>query len=235
MPATLKHAHIVVAFDLCSSSQIMEDLLLSEKFDRYETFLTCVKRWLMNWTNSHPSGHGRFDLYKFTGDGWILLFPAATEGAALIKTLHCLCEMIRAELARHILPSLSSVPAVLGATLGVEEGNLIRMTMNERDEYVGRALNIACRLQDAAKEKDPHPDCYKALVSTRVFNERLAKASSRYKVEPATCSLRNILSGSGFACRKIDFTADSTGQAIPWPAQETPGWTCARSNWEGPP
>ena len=235
MPATLKHARIVVAFDLCSSSQIMEDLLLSEKFDRYETFLTCVKRWLMNWTNSHPSGNGRFELYKFTGDGWILLFPAATDGVALMKTLYSLCEMIRAELARHIIPSLSSVPSVLGATLGVEEGNLIRMTMNERDEYVGRALNIACRLQNAAKEKDPDPDCYKALVSARLFNDRLARSSTRYKVEPATCSLRNILSGSGFACRKIDFTADSTGQPIPWPAHETPGWTCARSNWEGPP
>jgi class 3 adenylate cyclase len=235
MPATLKHAHIVVAFDLCSSSQIMEDLLLSEKFDRYETFLTCVKRWLMNWTNSHPSGNGRFDLYKFTGDGWILLFPAATDGTALIKTMYSLCEMIRAELARHIIPSLSSVPSVLGATLGVEEGNLIRMTMNERDEYVGRALNIACRLQSAAKEKEPHPDCYKALVSARLFNERLATSSMRYQVEAATCSLRNILSGSGFACRRIDFTADSTGLAIPWPKHETARWTCARSNWEGPP
>ena len=123
MTATLKHAHIVVAFDLCSSSQIMEDLLLSEKFDRYETFLTCVKRWLMN----------------------------------------------------------------------------------------------------------------KALVSARLFNERLAKPSLGYQVETATCSLRNILSGSGFACRKIDFTADSTGHPIPWPTHETARWTCARSNWEGPP
>ena len=26
--------------------------------------------------------------------------------------------------------------------------------MNEREEYVGRALNIACRLQNAVKEKD---------------------------------------------------------------------------------
>ena len=235
MPVTVKHARIVVAFDLCSSSQIVEDLLLSEKFDRYETFLTCVKRWLMNWTNSHPAGNGRFDLYKFTGDGWILLFPAATNGKALIETMYCLCEMIQAELARHIIPSLSSVPSVLGATLGVEEGNLIRMTMNERDEYVGRALNIACRLQSAVKEKEPHPGCYKALVSSRLFNERLAKTSVRYKVDEVTCSLRNILSGSGFACRKIDFTIGSTGQALPWPTRETTGWTCARSNWEGPP
>ena len=92
MPVTIKHAHIVVAFDLCSSSQIMEDLLLSEKFDQYETFLTCVKRWLMNWTNKHAPGNGRFELYKFTGDGWILLFPAATNGKALIESLRSLCE-----------------------------------------------------------------------------------------------------------------------------------------------
>jgi hypothetical protein len=51
-----------------------------------------------------------------------------------------LCEMISAELARHIVPSLSSVPSVLGATIGIEEGKLIRMTMNEREEYVGARL-----------------------------------------------------------------------------------------------
>src|SRR5437764_87515 len=164
----------------------MEDLLLSEKFDRYETFLTCVKRWLMNWTNKHAPGNGRFELYKFTGDGWILLFPAATNGRALIETMRSLCEMINAELVRHIIPSLSSIPSVLGATLGVEEGNLIRMTMNEREEYVGRALNIACRLQNAVKEKEPHSGCYKALVSARFYNERFGQMKMPYKVEPAT-------------------------------------------------
>jgi hypothetical protein len=235
MPVTVKHARIVVAFDLCSSSQIMEDLLLSEKFDQYETFLTCIKRWLMNWTNKHSPNNGRFELYNFTGDGWILLFPATTSGRALIESMRSLCEMIDAELARHIIPSLSSVPSVLGATLGVEGGNLIRMTMNEREEYVGRALNIACRLQNAVKEKEPHPGCYKALVSARLYNERLAQLGLPYKIEPETCSLRNIQSGSAFACRRIDFTVDTAGQALPWPAHDTPGGTCARSNWESPP
>jgi hypothetical protein len=235
MSITIRHARIVVVLDLCSSSQIMEDLLLSEKFDRYEAFLTCVKRWLMNWSEAHAPPKGRFELYKFTGDGWILLFPDTIGGEFLVRFMYSLCEMIDAELARHIIPSLSSMPAVIGATLGVEAGNLIRMTMNERDEYVGRALNIACRLQDAVKDKEPHPGCYKALVSARLFNERLAKASTRYKVEAATCSLRNILGGSGFACRKIDFTTAAGGQPLPWPVQETAGWTCARSNWEGAP
>ena len=107
--------------------------------------------------------------------------------------------------------------------------------MNERDEYVGRALNIACRLQSAVKETSPRPGCYQALISSSLYNERLAKASAKYKVEATTCSLRNILSGSGFACRKIDFTVDGSGNPLPWPEQATPGWTCARSNWGSPP
>ena len=78
MPATIKHARIVVAFDLCSSSQIMEDLLLSEKFDQYETFLTCVQRWLMNWTNKHSPNNGRFELYKFTTVGSCCFPPRQT-------------------------------------------------------------------------------------------------------------------------------------------------------------
>ena len=235
MAVTTKHARIVVAFDLCSSSQIIEDLLLSEKFDHYEAFLTCVKRWLMNWTSQHAPPKGRFDLYKFTGDGWILLFPATISGKALVDFMYNLCEMISAELARHIIPHLSSVPTVLGATLGVEEGPLLRMTMNEREEYVGRALNIACRLQNAVKEKEPHSACYKALLSARLYNERLARLSLPYRVDSMSHSLRNILSGSGFACRRIDFTTDCTGQAMPWPEHQTSGWTCARSNWESPP
>jgi len=235
MSRTIRRALIVVVLDLCSSSQIMEDLLLSEKFDRYEAFLTCIKRWLMNWTEAHSPPKGRFELYKFTGDGWILLFPDTIRGEHLVQFLHSLCEMINAELARHIIPNLSTMPAVLGATLGVEAGPLVRMTMNEREEYVGRALNVACRLQDAAKDKEAHPDCYKVLVSARLYNERLVKASTRYKVEETTCSLRNILGGRAFACRKIDFTTDPAGQPLTWPAHETPGWTCARSNWESPP
>lgn len=235
MALTVRHARVVVVLDLCSSSQIMEDLLLSEKFDRYETFLTCVKRWLMNWTEAHSPPRGRFELYQFTGDGWIMLFPDTIRGEALVQFMYNLCEMINAELARHIIPSLSSMPPVLGATLGVEAGNLMRMTMNGREEYVGRALNIACRLQDAVKDKESQSGCYKALVSARLYNERLATANTRYKVEPTTCSLRNILGGSGFACRKIDFTIDATGRLLSWPAHETAGWNCARSNWESPP
>ena len=40
----------------------------------------------------------RFDLCKFTGDGWILLFPDTISGVALMQFAYSLCEMINAEL-----------------------------------------------------------------------------------------------------------------------------------------
>lgn len=232
MTVTIKYTRIVVAFDLCSSSQIMEDLLLNKKFPKYEAFLTCIKRWLIDQTKQ-PLNKG-CELYKFTGDGWLLLFPAKTTGEALLKFMRGLCEMVSAELARHIIPNLSSVPSVLGATIGVEKGNLVKMTMNMHEEYVGRAINIACRLQNAVKEKEPSP-AYKALVSAQFYNESIIQLSGLYKAESVTCSLRNILSGSGFACKKIDLTVDGAGNPLPWPDQQTSGWTCAGSNWPKPP
>ena len=92
---------------------------------------------------------------------------------------------------------------------------------DERAQRVRRAC-LEHRLQAAERRqgKEPHPDCYKALVSAACSMNASRKSSMRYKVEPATCSLRNILSGSGFACRKIDFTADSAGHAIQWREQD---------------
>jgi hypothetical protein len=231
MPVTIKYARIIVAFDLRSSSQIMEDLLLNEEFRKYEAFLTCVKRWLIERAKQSPN-NGHFDLYKFTGDGWILLFPATTSGKALLDFMYGLCDMVRAELAKHIIPNLSGVPPVLGIVLGVEKGDLVKMTMNKGEEYVGRALNIACKLQNSIKDKESG---YKALMSARLYNEYFAQVNVPYKVESATQSLPNILSGTGFSCRKIDFTVDATGHVLSLPEDQSSGWTCARSNWESPP
>ena len=120
---TIRHPRIVLAFDLCSSSKIMEDLLLNDKFRDYEAFLTCIKRWLIDRGKKQPSTDG-FELYKFTGDGWILLFPTTTTGEELFEFMRALCEMVSAELDRHILSNLSSKPAVLGVTLGVDTGKV---------------------------------------------------------------------------------------------------------------
>src|SRR5262245_30700323 len=71
---------LVVAFDICSSSNVTEELTLNGGMNRLARFLTELKRYLAREQKRLP-----FDPYKFTGDGWILLFPASTNGSALLR------------------------------------------------------------------------------------------------------------------------------------------------------
>jgi class 3 adenylate cyclase len=42
--------------------------------------------------------------------------------------------------------------------MGMDEGPVVKIRrMNRREEYVGRAINLACRLQSATRKDDPHP------------------------------------------------------------------------------
>jgi len=73
---------IVVAFDICVSSDIIEELILKGDVDRFCGFLIKLKKYLVTAQKGVT-----FDPYKFTGDGWILLFPPDTEGNVLLTFL----------------------------------------------------------------------------------------------------------------------------------------------------
>ena len=90
---------IVVAFDMCSSSDIIEELTLSGNLQRLKDFLTALKRYLAS-----AQKNVEFDPYKFTGDGWILLFPPDTDGKVLVKFLQDLFTFFRREFRRKVLP-----------------------------------------------------------------------------------------------------------------------------------
>lgn len=188
---------IVVAFDMCSSSDIIEELTLKGDIPRFQGFLTSIKHYLAAEQNKVL-----FDLYKFTGDGWILLFPADTDGKILLTFLRDLCSFFKKEFRKDVLRYLDTRPSTTGLTFGLEKGPLAPMTMYGAKEYVGRALNIACRLQNAVKDKGGSP-AYKALVSNAVYNDYFSPATG-YKVFQVTRSLRNIRGGTKFRCRKIN-------------------------------
>jgi hypothetical protein len=188
---------IVVAFDMCSSSDIIEELTLKGDVSRFQRFLTRLKHYLAAKQNAII-----FEPYKFTGDGWILLFPAETDGTALLTFLRDLCAFFKKEFRNDVLRYLDTPPSITGLTFGVEKGPLAPMTIYGGKEYVGRALNIACRLQNALKDKGGSP-AYKALVSNVVFNDYFSPADG-YKVFQVTRTLRNIRGGAKFQCRKIN-------------------------------
>ena len=59
----------VLVFDFCSSTSILEDLIRSENQQSWRDLLIGIKKFLFAERDAH-----RIEIYKFIGDGWILLF-----------------------------------------------------------------------------------------------------------------------------------------------------------------
>jgi|SRR6266699_1252418 len=199
---SIPNKFVVVAFDMCSSTDIIEELTLKGDLKRLQKFLIVLKRHLMEGQKNLS-----FDVYKFTGDGWILLFPENTNGLELLKFLRELCVFFKHEFRKQIVGYLDTPPRITGLTFGVEKGALGAMRMDDQREYVGRALNVACRLQNAVKDKGGSP-AYKALVSNTVFNDYFASTTS-YRVFKVKRTLRNIRGGADFLCKKIELLRSS--------------------------
>ena len=61
---------LVVFFDMCSSSTILEDLFATNNLGALRDVLIETKNYLRDRAIEFD-----FIFYKFIGDGWILLFP----------------------------------------------------------------------------------------------------------------------------------------------------------------
>ena len=190
---------IIVTFDICSSSDIMEDLTLTGNLRAMRNLLINIKRFLMN--NATTVG---FEIYKFTGDGWILLFPEDAKGKFILDFLKELSIEFKRLIGR-VVGLLETKPNILGITFGIEKGPLIRIKMVGRKEYIGRAINIACRLQNAIKDNDQHPE-YKVLISSHAFKE-LLKGLDTYSPVRVKRKLRNIRGGNEYRCIKLNLFA----------------------------
>jgi len=195
---------VVVAFDMCSSSNIIEQLTLNGDVGRLMRFLGSLKRYLAN-----QQSKVMFDPYKFTGDGWILLFPPNTNGVALASFLMELCDFYAKEYRKTLRPYLANQPPVTGLTFGIDKGPVEHLTMYGQPEYVGRTINIACRLQSAVKDKGGTP-ANKALVSNAVYAEYFKNAKFP-KVLRARRTLRNINNDEIYHCRKIELVVPNVG------------------------
>jgi hypothetical protein len=187
---------IVVSFDICSSTSIIEDLDNTENTKAWRDFLIWIKNYLIIKSKKY-----NFNMYKFTGDGWILLFENNCKGDDIVEFLDNFCKQFGMRYVKYIEDHLDTPPSLTGITFGISEGSLIKFVMNKQDEYVGRALNVACRLQGAIKDKDKKPQ-YKALITKHLF-KKIKNSFAEHKVQEVTRILRNISDGKEVHCVKI--------------------------------
>ena len=78
---------IVVTFDICSSTKIMEQLLARDEMGAWCELLNSLEE-LLNESLKPLNG----DLYKFKGDGWIMLFDGADGIEGLMEVVKKLSE-----------------------------------------------------------------------------------------------------------------------------------------------
>jgi class 3 adenylate cyclase len=185
---------IVLVFDICSSTSILEDLKQTDNLEAWRELLDGMR---FDMVAQHSEID--FEIYKFIGDGWIVLFPYTTTTVVLCKFLCLLSALFEASYT-SIKMILQKPPKKVGLTFGIDKGDLIKFQMDGRIEYVGRALNVASRLQGAI----PGNSCYMALASKTCFHSLLMGSHSPedgiefMRFQNVTVSLKNVAGGEEF-------------------------------------
>jgi len=190
---------IVLVTDICSSSEIMEDLLRTGNIAIWVDLLINYKKHL-----AEASKTLNFKLYKFTGDGWILLFDPEYNGTEILKFLTELSKKFETDFKNLIYRHLENPPEISGLTFGMDFGSLVFIEMMEMDEYVGRAINIASRLQGAIADTDILTG-YRVMISNSLF-QSMDKELDSFHPELVKRKLKNIVRGGEFQCYRLSIS-----------------------------
>jgi hypothetical protein len=186
---------IVVSLDMRSSSWIVDELEADGNLARLGGFWGEIKHFLGNELQKRRGL--KFTPYKFIGDSWILLFLPDTPGRALLGGLRDLCMFYDREF-ETLLPHVSHAPPRSGIAFGVDAGPLLPTTIFANDEYLGRCINIAARLQTCAKEG---PERFPMIVSQSTYGAYFGDAG--FRNSPAAFELKGFRNGSNFACVRV--------------------------------
>src|SRR5450631_1746892 len=112
---------IVVAFDLCSSSDVVEKLIARGELRRYTKLLGEIKHHLADAQRKVA-----FVLDKFTGDGWLLLFPTKDnkgnpiDGRLILQFMHDFSVWFKRAFRELVGNYLDMQPSTTGVTFGID-------------------------------------------------------------------------------------------------------------------
>lgn len=197
----------VLVFDFCSSTAILEKLIEDGREVRWRNLLIEIKKFLCA---QQPQLH--FDLYKFTGDGWILFFDKPTRSKELFLFMKQLCDTYLTRYKREIAPV---VPKRFntGITFGLTDGKVVSFRMNKQEEYIGRPLNLAARLQSAIGGKDDDAPQNKVLMTKGVYHDLRTGISDLYRIAKVKRTLKNVAGGESLEYIKLSLYEPAKAKA----------------------
>lgn len=189
----------VAVFDICSSTVILEDLQQSDSQDRYGRLIDVIWAYL----NSQRPFY-RFQVNKFLGDGFILLFDsdvAADEIMVFLWYLTCFSNTVLQQFHDAYL-DIDKLPRS-GITIGVASGEvyLLESQSAPDGEVFGRPINLACRFQSSSNQ----PDQVNQVVVSREFFNSIQNSTIRNQLKRTTRALHNVSGDKNVKCYYMDF------------------------------
>jgi hypothetical protein len=157
--------HIVIAIDIRSSSKMLEYFKDHRKpVDPYIALIMAMKHKIDEFPGCIA--------YKFTGDGWIVLFKKQkTNGSAMLQFMEALSKWYATHSSN--LVKQMDLPRH-GLTFGVDDGWIWEVPPGffEQTEYIGEPIVLASRLQAAAAAAvgESADSDYAAFISVPCFN-----------------------------------------------------------------
>jgi hypothetical protein len=175
---------------------MIEDLTRSKNLDAFERLLSKLYAYLESEARKL-----NFEIYQFTGDGWILLFPANNvEGRRIITFLVSLSKHFRSLRKKFVENTLRLVPQSRGLTFGLALGRLRTLQIGNRQEFLGRSLILACRLQAGVGQKGRAS--YRVLVSRTAYNRYFTNVDG-VKFFNVKRKIKNLRGGNRYKCKKL--------------------------------
>ena len=188
---------IILVFDICGSSIIVEDLTTADNFSVVRDMFIKLRDWLQAQQEKY-----NFEICNFTGDGWILLFPTITSGDALQLFMIGLTNEYYRIMKNFVIGRMECRPEITGMSFGAASGRVVKFEMFNRTEYVGRPINIACRLQGAIKSLDTEEidtTNTKLCVPSALYHEKFEKVISM-SAKKKKVILHNIAGERSYQC-----------------------------------
>jgi len=185
----------VVVFDICSSSKILEDLQNNGQLKEWKWFWEKINKYIKDESNNGE----KYIVYKFVGDGFIILFnPIFVDD--ILEFCFDLAKIVNILIDKIIENYINVELERKGITIGIDYGELIQVRIDDKDEYTGKAINIASRLQSTLKEKN-HAN--KMLLSKNVKNKICKNYQNALYIERKR-ELHNLFNDKPFYCFEIN-------------------------------
>ena len=178
----------VFVFDICSSTKMMEDAQTNSFLENYYKMIDDILDFLKKVKKEY-----NFEIYKFLGDGFILLFNKKVNTDKIYRFSEELIDIANKIIVIFISKNMQdTVLPRIGITIGVESGILYK----QKGEYIGRAINIACRLQGKLNLKD---SINKIIISKNVYN-KIVETNIKKQFKYLPKKLRNVDNEKEFKC-----------------------------------